>query len=78
MMFNKMAIAIYHKVSTMYSQTCEQRPPKGNTEYVLYRQVVFILEVALFNLINEKLSKYGLYLQGGRYSEVVFNTSLTI
>ena len=25
-----------------YSQTCEQRPPKGEAEYGLYRQVVFI------------------------------------
>ena len=25
-----------------YSETCEQRPSKGDTEYSFYRQVVFI------------------------------------
>ena len=36
------------------------------------------LEVTLFNLINEWLSKYGLCKQGGLYLEVVLNTSLTV
>ena len=31
-----------------------------------------------FVLLNEMLSNYGLYLQGGLYSEVVFNTGLTV
>ena len=34
----------------------------------------------MFNVIDEKLliTKYGLYLQGGLYLEVVFNTGLTV
>ena len=28
--------------------------------------------------MSEKLSKYDLYLMGGLYSEVVFNTGLTV
>ena len=32
----------------------------------------------LFNLISDKFSKYGLYLQGGLSSEVVLNTGLTV
>ena len=31
-----------------------------------------------FVLLNERLSNYGLYLEGGLYSEVVFNTGLTV
>ena len=33
---------------------------------------------ALFNLISEKLSKFGLYLQGGLYSEMLFITGFTV
>ena len=36
------------------------------------------LEVTLFYFIKEGLLKCGLYLQGGLYSEVAFNTGLTV
>ena len=36
------------------------------------------LEVTLFYFIKEGLLKSGLYLQGGLYSEVAFNTGLTV
>ena len=47
------------------------------------QNIVFIDKWYLFrghfvNLISEKLSKYGLYFQGGLYLEVVFNTGLTV
>ena len=51
-------------------------PPKGKTEYGLYRQVVIIW--SLFYFIKEGVLKCGLYLQGGLYSEVAFNTGLIV
>ena len=36
------------------------------------------LEVTLFCFIKEVILKCGLYLQGGLYSEVAFNTVLTV
>ena len=61
-----------------YSQTCEQRSPKEETEYGSYRREVLFLGVSLFYLIFEGISQYGLYLQDGLYLEIVFNTGLTI
>ena len=53
--------------------------PKENVEDSLYGQVVFIWSLLLFYFIKEGLFKCGFYyLQGGLYSEVVFNTSLTL
>ena len=37
-------------VLALYSQTCEQRPPKAKTEHGLYRQVVFIWRLLCFIL----------------------------
>ena len=44
----------------------------------LYRQVVFIWRLLCFNFNKEGLLKCGLYSQGGLYSEVAFNTGLTV
>ena len=65
-----------HSNYVLNSQTSGQKPPKGEAEHGLYRQVVFIWRFVY--LINKGLLKCGLYLQGGLYSEVVFNTGLTI
>ena len=35
--------------NNIYSQTCEQRPPKGDTDYGLYRKVVSIWRFLYFN-----------------------------
>ena len=43
-----------------------------------YRQYVFIVNVNLFYFIKEGSLKHGLYLQGGLYSEVTFNTCLAV
>ena len=61
-----------------YSQTCEKRPAKGETNYGLYRQVVCYLEVNLLYLTSDRLLQHDLYLQDGLYLEVVFNTGLTV
>ena len=60
----------YHYI---YSQTCEQMPPKLDTDYGLYRQVV-----AIWRFLYFILSVYCLYLQDGLYWEVVFNTGLNV
>jgi hypothetical protein len=44
--------------------------------YDLYKQVVFIRSLLYFHQL--RLSKSGLYLQGGHYSTTVFNTDLTV
>ena len=36
------------------------------------------LAVSLFYLINKEFLKFGLYLQGGLYSDMVFNTDLNV
>ena len=59
------------------SETCE----KGHQREILIS--VFVDKWSFFKghfvyLINEKLSKYGLYLHGGLYSELLFNTGLTV
>ena len=48
------------------------------TEHSLYRQVVFIWRLYCFYLINQGILKCDLYLQDGLYSEVGFNTGLTL
>ena len=37
-----------------------------------------ILKVILFYLIKEELLQFGLYLQDGHYSEIVFNPVVTV
>ena len=39
-----------------YSQTCEQRPTKGKTEYGLYRQVVFTSRSLCLFLLNKSMA----------------------
>ena len=47
-------IILYTCSCMKYIQTCKQRPLKGETEYDLYRQVVFILR----SLFNYSLKSY--------------------
>ena len=61
----------------IYSQTCEHMLPKEESDFGLYRQVVFIWSF-LFYLIKEGLSDCVLYLQDGLYSEMIFNTVSTV
>ena len=49
----------------------------GNIPYE-QRPSSLYLKVTLLNVSSEKLSMYGLYLQGGLHSEGVFNTGLTV
>ena len=75
----------------LYSQTCEQRSPKGETDYGLYRQVVFIwrflcltkryldcLTKRYLDCLTKRYLDWGIYLQDYLYLEVVFNTGLTV
>ena len=50
---------------------------QGKTEWSLQTSGYY-LEFFLFYFIKEALLKYCLYLQGGLYPEVVFNTGLTV
>ena len=49
----------------------------GKTGHGLYRQVVIIWRLFCF-ILWEELLKCSLYLQGGLYSEVAFNTGSTV
>jgi hypothetical protein len=62
-----------NRLANSYSQTCEQ----GNSKHGLNRQGLY-LGVILLGFISKWLSKNGLYLQGYFYSEVAFNTGLTV
>ena len=49
-----------------------------SVQAVVSRMSILYLEVTFFCFIKEWLLRYGLNLQGGLYSKVVFNTGLTV
>ena len=47
-------------------------------QHMVFIDKLTIFEVILFYLIKEGLLKFGLYLLGGLYLQVAFNTGLTV
>ena len=62
----------FHEFIAQYNQICEQRSPKLETEHVVSSRYMYIF------LINEGISRCGIYIQGGLYLKVVFNPGSTL